>query len=437
MEDYPKNINNDEIEASEKVTEWDNITDGLENPFEDSENDGVDSLSDDKEKLLDRAALYKNFGKVSLALMALDEFENGETEKSEMPVEYVETLKSPEETQADALIKQLEAALGDVDRSLENQIDYNIVNHKQINTKEALEQELQSGSSIPELDIRFDKDGKPWISHSPRAGARFLFSKHIHEMTSEEVEKTGQRLSLEDGLDIFKKYQEDNENHKVVLEIKELGASEESHDELLENIRNLLEERGLTDTAIFATLSPSILKSVHEAFPENSKILNGGIAPIISYNIAEKSLGEPADKEFAVKIPGVELFFSNSTDVKDHADGYGKQTGYLWTRLPKETVSTLRKMNEEGKIGAASLTVVNKFANVLDKLSPKTAEKLRRHYAEQLDKMGIRKQVAIAKNNPKESLIRTKEQMGQDSIIYSDTSPGDWAADLPPIDKEE
>jgi len=128
MEDYPKNINNDEIEASEKVTEWDNITDGLENPFEDSENDGVDSLSDDKEKLLDRAVLYKNFGKVSLALMALDEFENGETEKSEMPVEYVETLKSPEETQADALIKQLEAALGDVDRSLENQINYNIVN---------------------------------------------------------------------------------------------------------------------------------------------------------------------------------------------------------------------------------------------------------------------------------------------------------------------
>ena len=28
-------------------------------------------------------------------------------------------------------------------------------------TKEALEDELQGGSSIPELDIRFDKDGKP------------------------------------------------------------------------------------------------------------------------------------------------------------------------------------------------------------------------------------------------------------------------------------
>lgn len=76
------------------------------------------------------------------------------------------------------------------------------------------------------------------------------------------------------------------------------------------------------------------------------------------------------------------------------------------------------------------------LANILDKLSPKTAEKLRRHYAEQLDKMGIRKQVAISKSNPRESLLRTKERMGKDSIIYSDTGPGDWSVDLPPQDEK-
>jgi len=400
-----------------------------------------ENVASNPEQLLDRAKLYREFGRVAVVLTDLEDAlaaPQNETviDVSEDEFPSPETIKAPEDVQADALIKQLESALSDVDRSLENQLDYEIVNHKQINTRDALEHELQSGSGIPELDIRFDKDGKAWISHSPRAGARFFFSKPIHKLHSEEVEKYGERLSLEDGLDIFLKYFEDNPNHKVVLEIKELGASKEAAEELLENIRVMLEERGLTDTAIFATLSPAILKAVHDKFPENSKILNGGIAPVISYDLAEKSLGPDEDKEFALKLPNVELFFSNSSEIKERADGYGKQTGYLWTRLPKETVATLRKMNETGGVGAASLTVVNKFANILDKFSPKTAKKLREHYAAQLDQLGIRKQVAISKSNPAESLMRTKEQMGQDSIIYSDVSPGDFAAELPKIDKE-
>ena len=380
------------------------------------------------EKLLNRAALYRKFGSIALTMCAI---ENAKQNQNRL-ADQTEITITPEDAQADALIKQLERALGDVDQSLTNQIDYDIINHKQINTKEALEHELQSGTSIPELDIRFDEEGRPWISHSPRAGARFLFSPHIHKLNSAAVEQEGQRLSLEEGLDIFKKYQEDNPNHRVVLEIKELGASPASHAKLLGNLKDLLATRELTDTAIFATLSPSILKSIHKAFPDNSKILNGGIAPVISYDLAANSTAPARDQEFAFKLPGVELFFSNSTEIKDHADGYGKQTGYLWTRLPKETIDTLKKMNQDGKIGAASLTVVNKFANLLDKLSPRTAEKLRRHYAEQLDQLGIRKQVAISKKNPRENLLKTKAQMGQDSIIYSDTSPGDWATDLPP-----
>lgn len=431
-------VNNDNLEGGN--AEWTEAMAEVDEAVETEEPKSEEEGSD-VEKMLDRAKLYREFGRVAVALTNMEEALSASQNETVMPggegsFPTPEVIKSPEDEQADALIKQLESALSDVDRSLENQLDYEIVNHKQINTRDALEHELQSGTSVPELDIRFDKDGKPWISHSPRAGARFFFSKPIHTLHSEEVEAYGQRLSLEDGLDIFQQYFEDNPNHKVVLEIKELGASKEAAEELLENIRVMLEERGLTDTAIFATLSPAILKAVHDKFPENSKILNGGIAPVISYDLAEKSEGPDEDKEFAVKLPNVELFFSNSSEIKDHADGYGKQTGYLWTRLPKETVQTLRKMNETGGVGAASLTVVNKFANILDKISPKTAKKLREHYAAQLDKLGIRKQVAIAKSNPAESLLRTKAQMGQDSIIYSDVSPGDFAADLPKIDKE-
>ncbi|MBR3131799.1 hypothetical protein IKG33_00050 [Candidatus Saccharibacteria bacterium] len=409
-----------------------------------------DDTEDKTEKLIGRAKLYRKFGGMALLAKQLDEgghlkttpSETGDSQfadhaQKEVGLENHESLDSPEDVQAEALIEQIEAALELVDKSLGNQIDYSIINHKQINTRDALEHELQSGTSIPELDIRFDKDGKPWISHSPRAGARFFFSKPIHKLSSKEVAGIEQRLSLEDGLGIFKKYYEDNPDHKVVLELKELGPSPDTRQAYLESIRDLLEQNGLTEAAIFATLSPSILKATHAVFPENSKILNGGICPVISYDIAEKSLEEtPKEQEFAMKAPNLELFFSNSTEIAERPDGYGKQTGYLWTRLPLETVKTLARLNERGKVGAASLTLVNKFANILDKLSPKTAKKVREHYAAQLNKLGIRKQVAIAKNNPVESLKKTKEQMGDDAIIYSDTSPGEWAADLPEKPKQ-
>ena len=422
-------------------SEKNELSDGLKELSEMADMFNPQTKEEKIEKLATRARLYKRGQMVSLALQSLEEYQAkketpaGETGEQELSEEIDD---SPEGTQADALITQLETALGTVDKSLQNQIDYAIINHKQINTRDALEKELQGGTSIPELDIRFDKDGKPWISHSQRAGARFFFSKPIHELHSDEVEKIGKRLSLEDGLEMIQEYYKDNPNHRVVLELKELGPNAGTHREYLERIKSMLDQTGLEKAAIFATLSPSILRSTHDVFPENSKILNGGIAPVISYDLAEKSLGEDQQKEFAFKLPNVELFFSNSSEIAERPDGYGKQTGYLWTRLPKETVATLRGMNESDGVGAASLTVVNKFANILDKVAPKTAKKLREHYAAQLDRLGIRKQVAIAKKNPAESLKRTKAQMGDDAIIYAnDDAPGDWAAKLPTKDKGE
>lgn len=437
-----ESITQSEPEVPDGSNKWDILmkqpaSDSLENGSQTDEiNKQAEQTTDsNREKLIERARLYRKFGKMALYLSKLDKEQETVTEETNITGE---ALNTPEDIQADALITQIENTLKDVDKSLDKQIDYSIINHKQINTKDALEHELQSGTSIPELDIRFDKDGKPWISHSPRAGTRFFFSKPIHTLSSKEVTEYGQRLSLEDGLDIVRQYTEDNPDHKVVLELKELGPSADTRKAYLESIKTLLEQSNLTDAAIFATLSPSILKSTHDVFPNNSKILNGGICPIISYNLADKSLkGDEKDQEFAMKAPNLELFFSNSAEIAERADGYGKQTGYLWTRLPKETVATLAELNKNGNSGAASLTLVNKFANILDKFSPKTAQKIREHYAEQLDRLGIKKQVAISKKNPAENLQKTVSQMGKDTILYSDTSPGEWAVDLPEKSEQE
>lgn len=387
-----------------------------------------EALADEKqtnsEAILERAKRYRRFGQVAMALSAMEE-------SAPANAETHEEMETVEEKQAEAFITQLEEALGTVDKSLQNQLDYNIVNHKQINTKDALQEELESGTAIPELDIRFDKDGKPWVSHSPRAGARFLFSKHIHELSSEEVEGLGQRLSLEDALKLIQEYNK-NGDHKVVLEIKELGASEEGRKKLLETVGDLLEQTELKESAVFATLSPDLMGSIHDAFPENSKILNGGIAPVISCNI-EKSLdtNEGGEREFPIKIPGVELFISSLTKAPKHNDGYGKQTGYLWLRLPTDTVKTLSRMNANGKVGAASLTIVNKVANVLEMFNSEAASALRKKYAEKVHSLGMKVQAAISKKDPLGGMQKTMEAMGEDTIFYSDTSPGDFAADLP------
>ena len=410
-------------------SEWDSL--GKEPISTTSEESSREKLEIAKQK----AMRYKRFGKIAMALSEMDSLsaKTKDTEKTDTH----EDMESFEEKQANAFLEQLDAAFGDLGRSLANQVDYNIINHKQINTKDALKEELESGTAIPELDIRFDKDGKPWVSHSPRAGARFFFSKPIHELSSEEVAKIGQRLSLEDALQMISDYNEDG-SHRVVLEIKELGPSEEKRAKLLEHVGALLEKTGLQESAIFATLSPDLLESIHDCFPDSPKILNGGIAPVISCNI-EKSLDESDEneREIPLKLPNVELFISKSAKAPRHNDGYGKQTGYLWMRIPKEAIRTLSKMNEDGKIGAASLTVVNKMANVLETIAPKAASALRKKYAEKVHKLGMRVQTAISKSKPVESVKETAESMGEDTIFYSDTSPGDWAAELPEKKKPE
>ncbi|MCR5832393.1 MAG: hypothetical protein K6G36_00400 [Candidatus Saccharibacteria bacterium] len=406
---------------------------------EEEPDDQEEQLSE-PERLLKRANLYRKFGKVALALAAIDEAKDESVDAAEFlqsgvdqeGEEGVEKEKSPEELQASALMNQLKKALDDVDLSLEKQLEYNIVYHKQINTKEALEEELQKGTAIPELDIRFDKDGTPWISHSPRAGGRFWFSKGhkstkpIHELTTEEVKEIGGRLSLEDGLAMLAEYAKDNPNHFPVLELKELGPSAETSRPYLEKVKELLEKNGFADKAIFATLSPSILRATHDVFPDNPKILNGGIAPVISYNLAENTNKEESGKEVGVKIPGVELYFSNATEFTERPDGYGKQTGYLWTRLPKETVETLRESKEKTGVGAASLTVVNKFADVLQIFSPRAAKKVREHYRKEVEKLGLNIQAQISKKNMHESASRILEQFGDDTILYTNASE-DWS----------
>lgn len=444
------------------------VEEAPENEPDNQEAGQEENEPDEVERLLERANLYRKFGKVALVLEAIeeargeksaaeflrsgldpvpkekDQAEPGLPGEPSVKLETAEVERTPEEMQARALLNQLRMALEAVDKSLEVQKKLNIVFHKQINTAEALSDEMQKGTAIPELDIRFDKDGTPWISHSPRAGGRFWFSrlfggksaKPIHKMTTEEMKKVGGRQSLGDGLKMLAEYAKDNPNHFPVIELKELGPSTETSRLYLETVKKLLDENGFSDKAIFATLSPSVLRATHDIFPDNAKIFNGGIAPVISYNLAENTNKEKSGREISLKIPGMELHFSNATEVTERPDGYGKQTGYLWTRLPKETVETLRESKDKTGLGAASLTVVNKFADVLQIFSPRAAEAVRRHYRGEVEKLGLDIQAQISKRNMEKSARDVLKQMGEGTIIYSNKSH-DWSEFNPDEDEKK
>lgn len=337
-----------------------------------------------------------------------------------------------EDRQAEALIEQYENTFDLIKKSKQAQQDRFIVSHDQVNTLNEVRKELESGAAIIELDVRFDKDGKPWVSHSPRAGARFLFSKPIHESTSEEVEKIGKRMSLEDALSLVKEYNEDG-NQSVVIEVKELGPTEEGRAKRLSNVGELLEKNGLKESAAFATLSQDLLGSIHDAFPDNSKFLNGGIMLGISCQI-QNSKGDffGKDLEIPIKFPGMELYITGKVEPPKHNDGYGKQSGYLYFGLSPKTVDILSGMNEKGKTGSASLTIVSKMAEVVRMVNPKAGDALLKKYTDKLRSMNIKPQAWVPTWRKEKGIENAGNIMGEDAVLYSnDRNIGDTAAKLP------
>ena len=202
-------------------------------------------------------------------------------------------------------------SLENLNKSLKNQIEYQIVNHQRIDNLNDLKAELCGGTSTPELEIRFDAGHQPWVSHSARIGRLGL----INHLYSEELQD--KKLSLEESLKLFKEYLDDNPNHRLVLDIKELGANVTEGKMDLENVKDLLVKYDLKRCVIFSVSSPCILGMIHFAFPSSSIILKGGIIPVISANLAQ--LARPQYErvsEQRIAFLDSELYISDSSMVK-------------------------------------------------------------------------------------------------------------------------
>ncbi|MDR0591238.1 MAG: hypothetical protein LBG75_01610 [Candidatus Nomurabacteria bacterium] len=329
------------------------------------------------------------------------------------------------------LATRLEAELKLVDKSLANQITHKIVAHRHINDIDSLKAELQGATATPELDVRFDKNGKGWVSHSPRTGLPWV-SPMLHKLTSQQITQRGKRLSLDDALHLIAKYKRDNKHHRVVIELKELGPNARFDNRCLEGVKQSLESSRLTGSVSIATLSPYILTLAHAKMPGVPLFLNGGVTPVFSRHLAYNANSSKGKGRTltVLKLPNIELLAASSSQVSQRADGYGKHTAYLYTRYPNKVVDIMREHHRNESGGAVFLTVVNIMAQLLDKFSTHQGKKLRQYYADQFDELGVAKGSGISRRDSLQSYKKVKSQFGADTVIYANDNPGQWAYEI-------
>ncbi len=365
-------------------------------------------------------------------------------------------------------LQNLRGATEILEISLKNQEEYGLVDKRWMREPEFMKNALEKGRLAMELDVRIDKDGKFWVSHATGARSSVL-PPFINAMTTEEMEEKGRRFTVEEAFEIFSKYKD--RGHKLILELKTLGPDEKKFPEVVESLKKLIDEKGLSEAVAVSSLSPGVLMSVHESIPEMPLILNGGIVPIVSYekpagkqtktekavsNILRKII--PTDKKwraFGLDLPVLgkvfEVVVSASEKTIRRPDGEGTQTGYALTRLPEDLVKVLREQRKKGMKfgGMVSLSAVTILASVLENLgATKEAEEMRRYYNEIVDDLGLGKMATtwgqglnkipllgntLFKNlKPEEQIRIFKEQLGIDVLIYT-KSPEAFAHKLEPF----
>lgn len=341
------------------------------------------------------------------------------------------------------LYTQLEQATSVLELSLQNQKDYKLADKRWIRTPEMMEAALQRGRLAMELDLRQDANGGFWISHATGAKSSFA-PPYVHELETEKLKAMGTRTSLEHTLDTFRPYQP--YGHKLILEVKDLGAEPSEHHVAAERLAGILREHGVSESCAVSSLSPTILMNVHRAMPDMPLILNGGIVPCISYTGTDASREHPLIPKdgtwnaFGVK-PFGELVVSATEEIIERPDGHGMHTAYLMTKLPKQLLDVLRSQhqNEAELGGIVSLSGVTIVASLLDVIgAKKRASELRTSYAQIMDELGVGTMATtwgqgggflLKRLKPERQVEVFKRELGEDALIYA-KSPEEWAHTL-------
>ena len=350
------------------------------------------------------------------------------------------------EREMESALKNLGRATDILELSLKNQETYGLIDTRWMRDTKIVEEALQKGRLVMELDIRLDKEGEFWVSHAVGAQAS-MFPPFIHKMTTEEMQTKSKRYPLEDGLAAFSEYSD--RGHRLILELKTLGENPEKFPKTVEKLERILKEKAVKESIAVASLSPGILMEIHKKMPEVPLILNGGIIPGISYTEKTRSLLEgilPADRKWRAfgLAPFAEIVVCASEESPRRADGQGIQTGYAFTRLPTDLLNILKEQHASGKKlgGVVSLSMISNLGHVLDALGAKErARELRAYYRNVVDELGLGKMAStwgqtlgtmpgLRHLKPEQQMRTFKKEFGESTLIYT-KSPEKWAHKLP------
>ncbi|MEK7068802.1 MAG: hypothetical protein AAB947_00290 [Patescibacteria group bacterium] len=393
--------------------------------------------------LLDIADLYPHFPSIDEVLSTGEKWID--TLDSENRPETPEGM--PEEMMI--LFRQLKAATDILEKSLSNQDTLGLADKRWMRDTKSLDEAFERGRLVVELDVRQDKEGNFWVSHAVGANASFL-PPYIHNLSTKEME-TSKRFSLGEGLKALQKYKE--RGHRFILELKTLGDGDEvAREQQVNKLKEILSSTGTEGSIAVASLSPGILMTVNKLMPEVQLMLNGGIIPGFSYTKMGEKVARmlPKDSRWhAVGIPHMgEVVMSASEESVVRPDGYGTQTGYMLTSLPKDLLEVLQKQARQpekyGKFGGVvSLSAVTIFANALKTFgADQQAKDMVGFYSKILNKLGVNIMVTtwgqgaswipgLRHLQSMEQLAVFKETLGFDTIVYT-KAPEDWAHLVPP-----
>lgn len=340
----------------------------------------IETTSEEK-RVVSAAELYAEFPAIKDAFSAMENVLDGRENDPEFEASMRNTLEG--------LARGYEL----LKLSLHNQDALNLADKRWVRSRDFMEHALQSGRLSMELDIRLDAEGKPWVSHATGMSGNPLAGK-IHTASSEQMAEGGSRFSLEEALDLFSKYK--SHGHRLILELKSLGSDVSEFQKNLRRLEVILSEADATEQVAVSSLAPGLLMATHEAMPRMPLILNGGIAPIVSYSKVGEWVGEnlvPEDSRWRAfgLAPFGELVVAAGV-TPERPDGHGIHTGYAMTRLPQAFIDVMRQQREDDiKFGGiVSLSAVHNLANILEGVGAKAkASQLRRYYKNVIDELGL------------------------------------------------
>ena len=364
----------------------------------------LDDMGIIDESIREKFELYYRFDDLDVALNGIQRLrQRGDMERCFSPEEIIEFNN---------LQQQIINGVEILDLSRQSQKRHGLV-EKSLWRGNDIQEVMESGAVAMEIDVRLSADGKFFITHKPKVDKKQKISK----MTASEISEQTDILPLEQALEVLSKYKK--YGHKLIIELKTLGPKFEDYSDNLDNLKNLLDKKGVRESVAISSLSPRILAATHEAMPEMPLIMNTAIAPIISYpqekgfgatlvkigkklvNLKNRLLKTP-NKWFRLGPKKANILVCSAEGAMKYpeekgVDGEGRETQYFMTTIPEEVLNPLHEQHKD-KVelgGAASMAAVIHFTDVLEIIGfKKKAASIRSYYLNKLhNDLGVNAQV--------------------------------------------